>query len=74
MCIKGVTIKRTNIELDEEKIKELKKITGMKTSKAIIDYALKELIRKHNQHRILDLKGKIKWEGDLESMRMVKGL
>lgn len=67
-------MKRTNIELDEEKIKELKKMTGIKTSKAIIDYALKELIRKYNQHKILDLKGKIKWEGNLETMRSTRGI
>ena len=74
MCIKGAAMKRTNIELDEGKIKELKKITGMKTSKAIIDYALKELIRKNNQRRVLGLKGKIKWEGNLETMRMTRGI
>jgi Arc/MetJ family transcription regulator len=67
-------MKRTNIELDEEKIEELKKMTGMKTSKAIIDYALKELIRKCNQHKILDLKGKVKWEGNLETMRTMRGI
>jgi Arc/MetJ family transcription regulator len=67
-------MKRTNIELDDKKIEELKKITGLKTSKAIIDYALNELLRKSNQHKILGLKGKIKWEGDLEHIRLARGV
>ena len=67
-------MKRTNIVLDENMINDLKKVTGLKTSKAIIDYALKELIRKYKQHRILDLKGKIKWTGNLNKMRLVRGL
>jgi hypothetical protein len=31
--------------------------------------ALKEFIRKNDQKKILELRGKIRWQGDLELMR-----
>lgn len=61
--------KRTNIVLDEELVQAGLKATGLKTRKALIDYALRDLLRRENQKTILDLKGKIRWEGDLKSMR-----
>lgn len=67
--MKGWFMKRTNIELDENLLEEGKKATGIKTSKALIDFALKELIRTHKQKRILELKGKIEWAGNLDEMR-----
>lgn len=66
-------MKRTNIELDEKLIEKGKKATGIKTSKALIDFALRELIRKQNQRKILDFKGKIKWVGDLDRSRAMRG-
>ena len=68
------TMKRTNIELDEKLLEEGKKATGIKTSKALVDFALKELIRKYKQKRILDLKGKIDWSGNLDEMRALRDI
>lgn len=67
-------MKRTNIELDEKLLEEGKKATGIKTSKALIDFALKELIRKYKQKKILDLKGKIDWSGNLDEMRASRSI
>ena len=67
-------MKRTNIVLDEKLIETGKKATGLKTSKAVVDFALKELIRHSNQKRILDLFGRIEWEGNLEQMRSMRGV
>jgi len=67
-------MKRTNIELDEKLLEEGKKATGIKTSKALVDFALKELIRKYKQKRILDLKGKIDWSGNLDEMRALRDI
>jgi Arc/MetJ family transcription regulator len=62
-------MKRTNIVLDEKLVEKGKKATGLKTSKAVVDFALKELVRHSNQRRILDLFGTINWEGNLSQMR-----
>ena len=66
-------MKRTNIILDEKLIEKGKKVTGLKTSKSVVDFALKELIRHSNQRRILDLFGTVEWEGNLAQMRSMRG-
>ena len=60
---------RTNIVLDDKLVNLCLELTGLKTRRQLIDHALKELLRHENQKKILDLKGKIKWEGDLDSWR-----
>ena len=62
-------MKRTNIVIDEKLVKAGLKETGLKTRRALVDYALRDLLRRESQKRILDLKGRIHWEGDLSSMR-----
>ena len=62
-------MKRTNIVMDEKLIKEGMKATGIKTRRALVDYALRDLLRRESQKRILELKGKVHWQGDLSSMR-----
>jgi Arc/MetJ family transcription regulator len=67
-------MKRTNIVIDEKLIKAGLKATGLKTRRALVDYALRDVLRRESQKRILELKGKIHWEGDLSSMRKVRGV
>ena len=63
---------RTNVVLDEDLISKCLEITGIKTRRALIDHALRELLRHKRQKRILELKGKIDWEGDLDSWRSAR--
>ena len=67
-------MRRTNIVLDEKLVEKGKKATGLKTSKAVVDFALKQLIRHSNQRRILELFGSIDWEGNLSQMRTMRGI
>jgi len=67
-------MKRTNIEMDEKLIETAKKLTGIKTCKDLVDYSLRQTVRREKQKRILDLFGKIHWEGDLVEMRSGRGL
>ena len=60
---------RTNVVLDDELVKECQKLTGINTRRALIDYALHELLRHGRQRRLLELKGTVKWEGDLDAWR-----
>lgn len=62
-------MKRTNVVLDDNLLVDCMKATGIKTSKALIDHALRELLRHEEQTKILELKGKIHWEGDLNEWR-----
>jgi Arc/MetJ family transcription regulator len=61
--------RRTNIVLDEDLVEAGMEITGLKSRRALIDYALRELLRRESQRKILELKGKVRWEGDLSTMR-----
>ena len=67
-----VCMKRTNIVLDEKLIDRGMDLTGLKTQRELVDYALRELVRRKEQKSLLKLKGKFKWEGDLEEMRTSK--
>lgn len=60
---------RTNVVLDDKLVEHCQKATGIKTKKALIDHALHELLRHSRQKQILELKGAISWEGDLDSWR-----
>ena len=62
-------MKRTNIVIDEALVSKVKSATGIKTTKELVDVALKELLRHKRQKEILKLKGHVDWEGDLSDMR-----
>jgi Arc/MetJ family transcription regulator len=62
-------MKRTNIVIDDELVEDCLRVTGIKTRKALIDHALRELYRHESQIKVLELKGKINWEGDLGEWR-----
>ena len=62
-------MKRTNIVLDEKTVNEIRKITGIKSIKGVVDHALKEYLQREKQLEILKLRGRVKWTGDLDEMR-----
>ncbi|MGB5277030.1 MAG: type II toxin-antitoxin system VapB family antitoxin [Gammaproteobacteria bacterium] len=64
---------RTNIVLDSKLIEAGLKATGLKTRRELVDFALRELLRHKQQKKILALKGKVAWEGNLEEMRTGRG-
>ena len=60
---------RTNIVLDDELVKRAQRLTGIKTKRELIHKALLTLVQLQEQAEILPLRGQLKWEGDLDSMR-----
>ena len=60
---------RTNIDLDEKLVEEALKLTSFKTKKELVNFALEELVKKRKRKAILELEGKVNWEGSLEEMR-----
>ena len=64
----GKTV-RTNIVLDQELVERALEETGLRTRRALIDHALRELLRRGDQKRLLELKGSVEWIGDLDEMR-----
>lgn len=60
---------RTNIVLDEELVKRAKSLTGIKTTRALVDEALRTLIQLRQQEQVRELRGRLRWEGDLAELR-----
>jgi Arc/MetJ family transcription regulator len=60
---------RTNIEIDDEVMKEAQHLLGVGTKKEAVDMALRELVARHRRLGVLDLRGKVRWVGDLEESR-----
>lgn len=61
---------RTNIEIDDKLMKKAMKASGASTKRAVVEEALQLFVRIRGQERIRELRGKVKWEGDLETMRL----
>ena len=64
---------RTNVELDEKLVKEGMRLFNKRTKKELIHFALSELIRREKAKGILDLEGKVQWEGNLKSSTPATG-
>ena len=60
---------RTNIDIDDELLERARELTGLKTKRAIVEEALHARIRQYEQAQVKGLRGKLKWEGDLDQMR-----
>jgi Arc/MetJ family transcription regulator len=63
---------RTNIVINDNLIDEALKLTKLKTKKAVVEEGLKLLVQLKKQEKIKSLRGKLKWEGNLEEMRLDK--
>ena len=61
--------KRTNIEIDKELVAKAMKITHKNTYKEVVNYSLEQVIEVEKRKKLLKLKGKVRWEGDLDVMR-----
>jgi len=61
---------RTNIVLDDKLIERAQKLTGIKTKRGVVHEALRTLILLREQSEIRNLRGKLKWEGNLHEQRL----
>ena len=60
---------RTNIEIDDRLMKQAMQSSGRKTKRATVEEGLRLLIRLRRQERTRRLRGKIRWEGNLDESR-----
>ena len=60
---------RTNIELEDTLVKEGMRVFKCKTKKELVHLALRELLKKEKRKEILQLRGMVRWEGDIDEMR-----
>ena len=62
-------MKRTNIVIDENLVKRGLRATGLKTRRALVDFALQEVVKRERVKDLIALRGTIHWDGDLSRMR-----
>lgn len=60
---------RTNIVLDDNLVRKARKLTRLKTKRAVIQRALEALVRTESRKQILRYYGSGIWKGDLNAMR-----
>jgi Arc/MetJ family transcription regulator len=60
---------RTNIDIDDDLMQQAMRTTGSRTKKAVVDAALRLLVKTHAQTGIRQLRGKVQWQGDLHESR-----
>lgn len=60
---------RTNIVIDDKLMNEALEASGLHTKKEAVEEGLKALIKLRKQADIRKLRGKLKWEGNLDDMR-----
>lgn len=60
---------RTNIVISNELMNKAISLSHNKTKKAVVEEALRLLVRFKEQLKIKELRGKLIWDGDMELMR-----
>ncbi len=68
-CIFVYVYKRTNIEIDVDLLQEVMKTYHLKTMKEAINFSLQKTAEAQKRKNLLQMKGKVKWEGDLDEIR-----
>ena len=62
---------RTNIELDDTLVSQALKLSKLKTKREVVQEALKNYISSMKKRELLQLKGRVTWEGNLKEMRSI---
>jgi Arc/MetJ family transcription regulator len=60
---------RTNIVIEDRLMREAMKASGLPTKRATVEAGLRLLIQVRAQTEIRHLRGRVRWEGDLDQMR-----
>jgi len=63
---------RTNIVIDDKLMKETLRLTGLRTKREAVELGLRTIVRLRKQEEIRRFRGKLKWQGDLDTMRTDK--
>ena len=65
-------MKRTNVVLDDRLLARARKLTGVRTTRELVDRALRDLVaREEQRHLVVQLRGS-GWQGNLDVMRRAK--
>jgi Arc/MetJ family transcription regulator len=60
---------RTNVEIDDELMRQAMAASGQSTKKGAVEEALRLVVQLKKQEGIRRLFGKVRWDGNLDEMR-----
>jgi Arc/MetJ family transcription regulator len=60
---------RTNIDIDDDLMREAMRATGERTKRAVVERGLRLLVQTRGQSRIRRLRGQVTWRGNLDDGR-----
>jgi Arc/MetJ family transcription regulator len=60
---------RTNIEINDQLMRDAMRSSGARTKRATVEAGLRLLVQVRRQAGIRRLRGRVKWEGDLNQSR-----
>ena len=63
---------RTNIVLDDKLMREALRLSGLTTKRAVVEEALRLLVRTKRQGGMRRLRGAVEWEGNLAESRAAR--
>ena len=63
---------RTNVVIDDNLMESALKVSGLRTKKDTIEEGLRLLVQVKGQKKIKGFRGKLKWTGSLDEMRLDK--
>ena len=61
---------RTNIDIDDDLMRQAMRASGATTKRAAVEQGLRMLVDVRGQRAIRQLRGKVKWTGDLNGSRL----
>lgn len=64
---------RTHIDLDDESLAQVLALGGFSTRKEAVNTALAEYLNLLKRRQLLQLRGKVAWDGDLAALRASRG-
>jgi Arc/MetJ family transcription regulator len=63
---------KTHIELDDNLMEQVVRLGCFNTKRAAVNAALEEYAKLLKRRQLLELRGKVLWEGDLERLRATR--
>ena len=61
---------RTNIVIDDRLMSEAMRLSGARTKRQVVEESLRLMVRLKKQERVRAARGRLRWSGDLEAMRV----
>ena len=61
---------RINIVIDDILMSEALRLSGAPSTRQVVEDALRLLVRLKRQERLRSVRGKLRWRGNLEAMRV----